>query len=740
MNPNPAPPNPERWPGAPVANPTNSASGWGVVIGDVRTITVHVTAGWPRRERVNEFINQYLVEGVGNRGIGPQCHISGDGTVFKIVDLPRLTWHAEWTNGWSVGVETGNPADNSTITPPPGFGWIQVTNAAEDLPGLKLYLTPRGAVHQEVVPLWFTTATYTGGARRPLAQSMPLFPEQQMQAWALLARYLTSELGVPRNFPLFPHLSRSEMIGRPNTPANAAANAATAATFRPLVVADESVDMVKRRLAAAPINIPQASFDAANAAALPGQYAAAIVAANPGPSAAGGAQRHNRAYNAWVETFRGVVSHRIVGAMRYKFVNPNWVALSEHDCPGAVYDFHRLAREISDYWWFPFDVAGGTSAVVRRPYQAFGITTPLVEYYWDESEADRVGRVVVGAHGALGSPDSFRLEPASPVYAMSHGELVAARFVTGAPGVSVSFVLVRHEVYHQPQIEAVVGIPARVLPEIDYARAPESVYSLYMHLGTPAGMTLVTTSDANPDWLNRLIMRKRECDLGIAFYDGDPNHGNIPAALWNSRPPGVPQRPTTLEAWRLDAQVLGGFLAVLGTGDVAVMPRTGVGVPLRILQGDFLGTAGAMGADAAGAARTGVRVEVFTPTFDAPGFSLIGSVDGWRPLPAAPQCVQYESEWARAHNPLLPDPVVTAGVSPIDVRWWPQVAQAQALEASLAAGDRLPRNGIVMHYRPLEFATWINEVTWSSEWPKFKITDAAGAAVARPARPRSRRV
>ena len=267
-----APAGQANWPGNP----------WGTVIADVRTITVHVTAGWPRRERVEEFVRQYITNVPNNRGIGPQCHISGDGTVFRIVELPRLTWHAEWTNGWSVGVETGNPADSSEIPPPPGnANWIAVTNAATDLPGLKLYLTPRDAVHAEVVPFWFTLNAYTGGARRPLARSMPLFPEQQMQAWALLARYLTAELGVPRNFPLLPHLSRSDMIDGPNAP-----------TFRRIVLADESAEMTQRRLAAAPISIPAAAFDLANAADLEARYGdttgadRVIVPANPRSSAA----------------------------------------------------------------------------------------------------------------------------------------------------------------------------------------------------------------------------------------------------------------------------------------------------------------------------------------------------------------------------------------------------------------------------------------------------------------------
>jgi len=80
------------------------------------------------------------------------------------------------------------------------------------------------------------------------------------------------------------------------------------------------------------------------------------------------------------------------------------------------------------------------------------------------------------------------------------------------------------------------------------------------------------------------------------------------------------------------------------------------------------------------------------------------------------------------------------GVDPDLVTWWQVVALAQYINGTLPAGDRLPLDGFVQHYRPLEFAKWLNGVTWTSEWPKFRVTDAASNPVTRPARPRSRRV
>lgn len=58
------------------------------------------------------------------------------------------------------------------------------------------------------------------------------------------------------------------------------------------------------------------------------------------------------------------------------------------------------------------------------------------------------------------------------------------------------------------------------------------------------------------------------------------------------------------------------------------------------------------------------------------------------------------------------------------------------------AGDpaaQLPADGVVWHYHPLGFMAWLNAITWRSEWPKYRVVDAAGAAVPVPGRPPPRR-
>jgi hypothetical protein len=43
---------------------------------------------------------------------------------------------------------------------------------------------------------------------------------------------------------------------------------------------------------------------------------------------------------------------------------------------------------------------------------------------------------------------------------------------------------------------------------------------------------------------------------------------------------------------------------------------------------------------------------------------------------------------------------------------------------------QLPASGDVWHYRALDIANWLNDVTWKNERPKYR--DATAAAMARP--------
>jgi len=69
-------------------------------------------------------------------------------------------------------------------------------------------------------------------------------------------------------------------------------------------------------------------------------------------------------------------------------------------------------------------------------------------------------------------------------------------------------------------------------------------------------------------------------------------------------------------------------------------------------------------------------------------------------------------------------------------QWWIDATAPIRHEDDVAKD--LPANGMVWQYSVTNFLTWLNEITWTSEWDKFGVVDAAGAAVPKPARPRTR--
>ena len=98
----------------PAARTMAGSAGWrpgrfGDAIADVFALVVHETAGWPSRDKADSFVRNFTNSAAGDDwGIGTQFYISSDGTVFRLIDLPRKTGHAEFINAWSMGVETGH--------------------------------------------------------------------------------------------------------------------------------------------------------------------------------------------------------------------------------------------------------------------------------------------------------------------------------------------------------------------------------------------------------------------------------------------------------------------------------------------------------------------------------------------------------------------------------------------------------------------------------------------------------
>jgi len=731
-----------------VANWNGAGAGpWGDVIQDVRTVVPHQTAGWPARSKSQEFVRRYTVRRIGANannevipcpncpptnqgvgaagchclwGIGPMYYVSYDGTIARLVSSvrtdARVTFHAGWVNSTSVGVETGNLFRTAA---PPGSGWVRVAQnpAGDDLTGANLYLRDMHENPREVIACWWTTANYAGPARGNVGAGLMLFSEAQYRSWALLGRFFAEQFEVPRNVPLLPWASR-------------AASVTDGDSYRRIVLADPAFDVITARLQ------PAWQMNAGMFAADPAGLNAAYAALAPHGTVA------NPAWTSLFTAFRGFHGHDVSGDNHGQ----------DHDCPGPLFDWHRFARELWDWWWYPFDVAdvppttNMTTATTRRGYQRPDASTPLIEHYFDDDNQNDVlgtpldvrhgARSRDGIQGVTSAPATWRLDQGSPVYAMANGELVAARFAQPSGVVSMSFVLVRHRIFQR----TVGGADLVQSLRLDYDQAASTVYSLYMHIGHPADLDLTAVNTANPDWLNRVHVRWKESDLGLRFYN-DPTHHGIPTAAWNQPLPGQAARPALVDSWRIDQAALTTFRTDLAAGRVAMAPFANQTTPIQIILGDYLGNDGVI-ANENGTQIRGIRVEVFSPQV-LPGFTLTGAGASWTGLPpgfTGTPVQQFPSEWARDLSDADKTGLTALGVDVTLVTWWPATAQAMALDPRIIAADRLPVDGQVFHYQPFDFLRWINKITWNSEWPKYQVLDAAGHAQAAPAQPRSRRV
>ena len=689
---------------------------------EICCLVVHQTGGWPSRTRQEEFVQRYIDPAADDRGIGTQFFIADDGTVARLIELPRVTWHVPSRSARSLGVENANRFDSG---PPPSARWHPASGEDDDLPGLKLWmLSGNVGIFREVVASWWTTDRYGGPGRGPSGGGTPAgagqmrFSEEQYRSLAFLTRYVLERFGLPRSLPVLPHAIRANLYD----------GAESWHAFRRIVLADERAHMIMRHLADPDVLDPPIAISSAGPedidAVLEEQYEESPRGLQDAYLAGTDAgRRRNDPLDELLSLYRGVHGHGLPRQNRA-------------DCPGPLFDFHRLAREVWDWWWYPFDVAepqdggDGRRATVElsgrafRGYRHFDEDTLLLEHYWDErgDEPARAEREVPGLRDGewspAASPATFELDPETPVYALANGELVAAQLPTESAELSLGFTLVRHRVHHHRH-----ELPGATTPEtLSFEVPPSVVYSLYVHLGLSHAVSFDEPADHNPDWLNRVLVRKRECDLGVEFHDHRQPTQGFPQARWDDRPPSgpdSPERPTTLEGWRTDRELLGGFLEQLRSGRTALAPRHQHAQTITVLLGDYLGDSGPLGRPD-GHPRHGIRVETFSPTFVPPGFEQ-RDTDGWEPTGEEPVGLRYPSEWS-------------------DTDWWQAIA-FQDLLAGLVAPqrERLPRSGRVLHFHPFRFMAWINEVTWRHEWAKHHVVGPDGEPVERPERPRSRR-
>jgi hypothetical protein len=665
-----------------------------------------------------------------------QLFISSDGTIMQGMELPRRTVHGNQVNDRSIGVETGHPygnyagndligpwsetrskEDNTQVALRRMAYWFPLSGNDrmddaddDDLPGLKFWAVDHPP--EVEVALW-TTPRFNGPWRNVVRVPECLFGEQQYRAWALLARWAAEEFLIPRNVPLYPSKSRVRGIGDEHGAHDMFDGGAE--RYREIVLADEGLSRSPRAL-----GLPADSPVPPTAEALENAHR---TGRTPPTSPT------NSTWSRVFGVFRGFHGHGYSGDTH---------SFQDHDCPGPLFDWHRFAREMWDWWWWPFDVdtVAPNAPAARRPYSLATRDgdTPVKEYYWDMPVATAAGRRRAGIHGAHSSPQTFELPQFSRIHALANGELVAARFPTSTAGVSLAFMLVRHEVFHRLDTRAPnpTASPPVFANRIDYDLPPSIVYSLYMHIGRPPGMSFDQVVPENPDWLNRVLIRKKECELGLLFRDSARGQA-IPDWKWNNRPPGSVTRPTLLEGWREDNAALTTFLDQLRRGQVATAPHAANTMPLRILLGDYLGHAGNIGFG-----DHGIRVEVFATDAISTDFTRVDTLfttNNWTPgTTVSDPVLRYESEWARDPTGEEAHQMTLAGVGDVSlVNWWNDVT-LPTLSPMLQQDAHLDRNGLVHHYDPLTFLPWLNQRTWRSEWPKYRVTDPAGI----PARPRPR--
>jgi hypothetical protein len=673
--------------------------GWGAEMRAVQSIMIHETSGPPTYGGKETFSTRYACtvpwRERKNRGLGPQYFVEPNGTAYNLIgdrDLanrPRLTWHGGWPdeglsmNPLSVGVENGDAGDSS-VRPGNGTGPFWALSARdEDLTGMKAYLLlgPDNG-EQDAVLIWFArfasewywdtgeakwkvrdgvspgfdgaadileeTADHTmkRRVRFPKWRNM-LFTERNVRSLVLLCRLLAEQHGVPRNFPLLPYAAADPDWGN-------------AGIFRKLILAEQRRDEIARQLGTTreviEANGPAfREWYAHNPRARWSRLFGAIPAEGPSPEHPDGVHMA-----PVTPCYRGFLAHSTNGG---------------HPCPGPLFDWHRFAREVWDWWWYPFDFHAGAAGAAptvepeRRPYFRARRSTPLREYYWDA-----VGGAA--AYDGLREPalaeDTFRLPAATPVYALANGVVVAARLGAGRQA-GAGFVLVRHELFHRTTNE-----------HIDYDVAPTYVWTLVRYLDhagfdIPAEPPAVPAAvpSANPSWLDRFVLRLRECELAVAFHAA---HAAAQLALrtgWAHAPDGAGPRAATGREIEQDAAAYRAIARDLIAGEVARFPLVAATdtTPVRVCLGDYLGTPGTTPAG-----RTGIQVEIFSKV--------------QLPVPNAAQ---------RA---------VSARAEP----WWAQVTETLRHEAAVEAD--LP-DGVAWHYRMNDFATWINRITWRSEWQKY---------------------
>jgi hypothetical protein len=698
------PPHPLNTLGDPANPPTtlNTHAHWAAGIGDVldspTSVTIHGTSGW---SSYGSALNSgQLLKSLGDewrfstslhrwddsRGVGPQYTIDPNGTILPIIgpedsdgDL-RRTYHNEAMNSCSIGVEQGDFADSGAVVFPLTTNRFLirlneshgVTDTTEDLAGMKLYALLHPGGEEDLNLIWIALSTYTGPGDITNTHftnwKNSLFTDRDYRSLAVLCRFLAENNSIPRNFPTLPYASRRYDHSDPEV-------------FRQLLLGDPTCDQIANRL-----GIDVGLVRTGGAA-----WAAAYNSTAHGSSDLARWKDFfgiptNAAGRATLPSFMGFISHFINGG---------------HPCPGPYFDWHRFAREVCDWWWYPFDFTNvpREATTTARPYRQARGSTRLIDYYFDAvgSAADYAAlRRLSPSPFGLGNYEQFPLALQVPIHSLANGVIVAACLPTGSTtGPSNGFLLTRHEIF-KPDRETDT--------HITYDTAPTRVWSLVRFIAAP-GFDIAQVSLTNPEWLNRLVMRLKECELAVAYHTAHPRLDQLNRA-WDHPPiprdPHAPPTsvPTTGQQVARDARAYRTLADDLSTGKVVTFPRdvAGEATLVRTILGDYIGKPAELGDGT-----FGIQIEIFSR--DA--------------LPVPDRASQTVS----VHT----DPL------------WASVTAAARNEASNA--DDLPPEGVVWSYPLASFLNWMNQITWHHEWRKYSVLDFSRSPpvdAPTPARPNSR--
>ena len=688
-------------------------------------MVLHETSGWPPRVNGRNMFRRAFLGGGG--GLTTQLYVAGDGTVLQGMELPRRTAHAGFVNDRAIGSETGHPwgnyAGNFHLGPYSSSDHTMVPDPAH--PGERSSGPPTArcarctagraaagcrcrATTRSPTPPTTTCPASSCGCRACPARSSsaggprPATPGPGARSSACPRRCspkgstgpgrcsrATSPSAslLPRNVPLLPHKTRVPGTGAAG---NLHGMLREGASFAAIVLADEGLSRRPQTFGLPPAPAPPAAAD---------------VQARYVPRAPAGAAFNPR-WDELFDTYRGFYGHGFAG----DHIN------GDHDCPGPMFDWHRFARELWDWWWHPFDFdpaaparAGrGAGVLARHPQRRHPAQGALLEH-----AGRRAGRPAGRGHPRAARL-AAHLRAADRVAGLRDGgrrdrvRVVSAR---GA-GVDLGLIVVRHEVFDRARASAAPRRRAVVPPGL---RRRADLGLLAVHApGPPRRDPLRPRRPGEPDWLNRMSCASRSASW--ASRSARRRRRRIAAATWNDGRPaaGGSSGPPSSRAGRSTRRTTARRCSASPSGVLTLFPGERLGTPVRVMLATSSADAGVIRRDAAGQ-RRGVRVEIFSHDVVLPRLhrdrdrrgAPLGPGRGAAGHPARGALPERVSRTPRRRS--RPPRRERRG-RPDLTHWW---RRCSSDDVRRTGGRRATgRRRLAVDYDPYEFLPWLNARTW----------------------------